>query len=131
MLGNDSILKFQKEPSGKYFYMNSIVLQAKHILYSATMDLESEILANLDVDINDLKNPDSFLSDGANIKNTLVLKSLLSLANKGALGNSDWDLIPMSKFSSLKSIVDDSDNWKTIYVLKTRRRDLGNWFDKD
>lgn len=129
MLGTESINNLQNESFGKYFYMNSIVLQSENIIYSATLDLESEIIANLDADINDFKKID--LSKGANVKIDILLQSLTSLSNRGCLGKSDWSIIPMSNFSSLEDLANDSDGWKTIYTLKTRRRDLGNWFDED
>lgn len=128
MLGNETILRLKDEGSNENFYMDSLLLQAKNILYTASLDIEAKIAASLDADVKDLRSDRAFLSSGGKIKIGLLLESLANLANRGAMGASKWNVETIDSGTTVKSLVDSSDGgWKTIYVTKTRRHDLGKW----
>lgn len=131
MLGDTSISILNKESPGKYFYMNSVVMQARKILYSASLDMQSEIMANLDIDVKNLESIESFLSEGSKLKINYYINQLTNLSNRGCLTENTWKLIPIPDSQDVKELIADSAGWKTIYVLKTRRRDLSIWWDDD
>jgi len=134
--GSEYKEKIKSKKKADYYYTVTSNLQAQAISYVSGQSFQRSFLANLNIPLDDVT---KYLSDIKKLGIEFSFNQAEEKLNFGSLGVSQWSVDEIDEastnLSELKRFIQTSTTqayaWKTIYSVRTKRCDTGNWFNDD